>query len=282
MTTMAFYRPTTLNEASELLQQHPHARIVCGGSDLVVKWKNGVMKDLDGLVDLGLLKLNSIECRDGVCRIGSGATMTQVATHQLILERYPALVQAALQVGALQIRNLATLGGNTANASPAGDTIPALYSLDAEVLLHSTKGERRVPISQFFTGPGRHVMQPGELIAAFLIPDRKTRGVFFKLGERRAHAISKISLAVSTWKSDKGSLAWRIAYGAVAPTVIRVPKVEQLLEAMSATEVAAKIPALVEAVADAARPIDDIRSTREYRTRMVPVLFKRALEQLTA
>ncbi|HNV70055.1 MAG TPA: FAD binding domain-containing protein, partial [Candidatus Ozemobacteraceae bacterium] len=126
--TMAFFRPATLREASDVLLQHPRSRIVSGGSDLVVKWKNGVVNDLDGLVDIGLLKLNQIECREGVCRIGSGATMTQVASHPLVIERFPALVQAALQVGAMQIRNLATLGGNIANASPAGDTIPALYS----------------------------------------------------------------------------------------------------------------------------------------------------------
>lgn len=280
--TVSFYRPASIREASELLVKHPQTRIVCGGSDLVVKWKNGLLKNLDGLVDLGLLSLNKIECRDGSWHIGSGATMTQVATHPAIMERFPALVSAVLQVGALQIRNLATLGGNVANASPAGDSIPALFSLDAEVVLVSASGERRVPISSFFTGPGKHVMNPGEIITAFVLPDRKTRGVFAKLGERRAHAISKVSLAVSAWKKEDGTYTWRVAYGAVAPTVIRASKVEQMLDSTPAAEISTRMPAIMETVAGEARPIDDIRSTRDYRARMVPVLLKRALEKLTA
>lgn len=275
-----FARPLSVSEATTLLANHPTARIIAGGTDLLVKWKNGILPDLTHLVDLGNLKLTSIAQEGDHIAIGSGCTMSQIAEHPLVKKKFPALVTAALQVGALQIRNLATLGGNVANASPAGDTIPALLTLEAQVRLAGIKGVRLVPLAKFFTGPGKTEMEAGDLIEAFLIPDRETKGTFFKLGERRAHAISKVSLALSSWAMPGSRIAWRIALGAVAPTVIRARRAETLLEGASESLTEKIIEQACQLVCEEATPISDIRSEKEYRKKMVGVLLKRALEKL--
>ena len=278
---MTFFRPETWDQAWNFWDANPDARIVAGGTDLVVKWKNGGMKELKGLLDLGLLGLDRIEVSGEKLRIGSGCTMSRIAENPDVKKFCPVLADAVKQVGALQIRNLATLGGNVANASQAGDSIPALFALEAVVLLRNRGGERRVPIAEFFTGPGKSVLAKGECIIAFELPLRLTRGVFFKLGERRAHAISKISLAVACWK-DKDHQVWRIACGAVAPTVIHCRQAEHELEKMPGIPSEALIQSVSDIASRETRPIDDLRSTRAYRQNMVGVLVQRALKALSA
>lgn len=272
--------PASLPEAADILRTRPGARLIAGGTDLLVKHRNGLLPDVTDFVDVSGLGLHEITLTEGQVRIGSACTMTAVAGHPLVRERFPALVQGTLQVGAFQIRNAATLGGNVGNASPAGDSIPPLLSLDAAALLFGPAGRRTVPLAEFFNGPGKTVLQPGELIEAFLLPDRRTAGAFLKLGERRAHAISKVSLALSCWESAHGRHEVRIALGAVAPTVIRCRKAEELLSAAPwppAADLVAKARALV---VETARPIDDLRSEKNYRRRMTGVLFGRALERV--
>ncbi|RCK81000.1 MAG: Xanthine dehydrogenase, FAD binding subunit [Candidatus Ozemobacter sibiricus] len=274
--------PATLSEAAAILRARPGARLIAGGTDLLVKHRNGLLPEVTDFIDVTGLGLHEIVLADGQVRIGSGCTMTAVAGHPLVRERFPALVQGAMQVGAFQIRNAATLGGNVGNASPAGDSIPPLVSLDAVALLFGPDGRRTVPLAEFFTGPGKTVLQPGELIEAFLLPDRRTAGAFLKLGERRAHAISKVSLAFSCWESAPGRREVRIALGAVAPTVIRCRKAEELLSAAPWPPPAELVDKARALVVEAARPIDDLRSQKEYRRRMTGVLFQRALEQVRA
>lgn len=274
--------PATLSEAAAILRARPGARLIAGGTDLLVKHRNGLLPEVTDFVDVTGLGLQDIALADGQVRIGSACTMTAVAGHPLVRERFPALVQGAMQVGAFQIRNAATLGGNVGNASPAGDSIPPLVSLDAVALLFGPDGRRTVPLAEFFTGPGKTVLQPGELIEAFLLPDRRTAGAFLKLGERRAHAISKVSLALSCWDSGPGRREVRIALGAVAPTVIRCRKAEELLSAAPWPPPAELVDKARALVVESARPIDDLRSEKEYRRRMTGVLFQRALEQVRA
>ena len=278
MSNIKYYKPASVEEACELLTQPEHLAIA-GGTDLIVKIRNGMFPGTRAFVDLGALPLRGISVENERMIIGSGCTMTMVASHPAVRDFFPALAKAASSVGAAQIRNAATIGGNIANASPAGDTIPALYSLEASVLLVGPSGRRSIAIDEFFTGPGRSVSQPGELIEGFSLPLRKTRGEFIKLGERRAHAISKINLAVSVF--NDGQVRYRIAIGSVAPTVLRCKTAERMLEKTNGKltpEVLAEAAILA---CETARPISDIRSSKSYRKQMAGVLLKRALMALS-
>ena len=275
MSNIKFFRPSTPKEAVELLAK-PNHLAVAGGTDLIVKLRNGMFPAAEALVDISALPYKSIRKENDRVVIGSGCTMTQIAADPIIRELFPVLVKASSSVGAAQIRNAATIGGNIANASPAGDTIPALFSLETQVLITGSNGQRSVAIEDFFTGPGRSALKPGELIEAFSLPLHKTRGEFLKLGERRAHAISKINLAVSIF--NDGKQRYRIAIGSVAPTVLRCRTAEELLESNSLTpEIIARAAGLA---SETARPISDIRSSKSYRKQMAGVLLKRALNTL--
>lgn len=275
MSNIKFFRPSTPKEAVELLAK-PNHLAVAGGTDLIVKLRNGMFPAAEALVDISALPYKSVRKENDRVVIGSGCTMAQIAADPIIGELFPVLVKASSSVGAAQIRNAATIGGNIANASPAGDTIPALFSLETQVLITGSSGQRSVAIEEFFTGPGRSVLKPGELIEAFSLPLHKTRGEFLKLGERRAHAISKINLAVSIF--NDGRQRYRIAIGSVAPTVLRCRTAEELLESNSLTpEIIARAAGLA---SETARPISDIRSSKSYRKQMAGVLLKRALNTL--
>jgi len=275
-----YHRPVDAAAACAILAEKPGAAVVAGGTDLIVKWKNGMLPSLTDLVDLSALRLSQIIPEGQKLRIGSGCTMEQVRNNPLVIARFPTLVSATSQVGALQIRHAATIGGNVANASPAGDSIPALMSLEAVVILCGQNSRRSVPIVDFFTGPGKTVMQKGEFIEAFELPDRVTKGCFIKLGERLAHAISKVSLALSTWDAVDGKRAVRIAMGAVAPKVIRATMAEQILEAEAWPPKKNILEKAVQAAFDAATPIDDVRSIKGYRKKMAGVLLERAVKSL--
>ena len=272
-----FYKPENLDEACRLLAEVPDSMALAGGTDLIVKMRNGLYPDLKAIVDLNSLKLNKIYEEDGNVFIGSGCTMSEVYNNSIIKEKFPALITAAGTVGAIQIRNAATLGGNSANASPAGDTIPALYSLNARLLLCGPGGKRRrIAIEDFFAGPGRNKLEKGEVIEAFILPGHKTRGSFLKLGERKAHAIAKLNLALSVWK-DGDKLKCGVAIGSAAPTVLRVYEAENFLEKNGLDLNEKQIEELEKLAVIAAKPIDDLRSTEKYRKKMAGVLMKRAV-----
>jgi len=277
MNNIQFVRPVSVQAACEALKQ-PGFMAIAGGSDLVVKIRNGLYPDLEGLVDIGdLSPLNIIRTDENRVIIGSGCTMNQIINDRLMQDYFPTLVKAASTVGALQIRNSATIGGNVANASPAGDTIPALYSLEARVLITGCNGTRKIAIDEFFLSPGKTKLEPGEIIEGFVLLLRKTRGEFLKLGERRAHAISKINMAVSTW--NDGHDHWRIAMGSVAPTVLRCREAEEYLENCRTLNDEI-IDKAAEFAMNTAKPISDLRSTSSYRKKMAGVLLKRSLKAI--
>ncbi|MBU1109589.1 MAG: xanthine dehydrogenase family protein subunit M [Candidatus Riflebacteria bacterium] len=277
MSNVEFIKPTSLQDACEALMK-PDYLAIAGGSDLIVKMRNGMYPNLKGLVDIsGLPPLNTIRTDENAVIIGSGCTMNQIAKDQLIKDYFPALAKAASTVGALQIRNSATIGGNVANASPAGDTIPALFTLVADIMIIGCNGRRQIPIVEFFLSPGKTKLAPGEIIEGFKLLLRKTRGEFLKLGERRAHAISKINMAVSTWNDGKNH--YRIAMGSVAPTVLRCREAEEYLESSEQLD-DNTIARAAEIVSETAKPISDLRSTKAYRKQMAGVLLKRALQNL--
>ena len=274
-----FHKPESVESASKLLIDNPNAIILAGGTDLVVKFRNGMLPQITDFVDITGLPFNKIEQKNDHLIIGSGCTMTEVINNPEVKKYFPTLVKAASTVGALQIRNAATIGGNTGNASPAGDTIPALFSLEAKIVATNGQSQREIAIEEFFTGPGKTSLERGEIVEAFKLPLRETKGAFIKLGERQAHAISKINMAVSKWNSQ-GNTEYRVAMGSVAPTVIRCPELEKHLQASNFPLSDENLEKAIELACEAAKPIDDVRSTREYRKKMAGVLIKKALEAL--
>ena len=223
----------------------------------------------------------AVDPADDCLVIGAAATHEEVAWHPQVSRRAQLLAQACRLVGSAQIRNLGTLGGNLGNASPAADSVPALACLDAEVVLSGRNKQRRLPVLEFFTGPGSSVRQPDEVISSLRLPRQRGRQVsfFLKAGQRRGMCCSKASVAFRARSHSDGRLSGvRVALGAVAPTVVRVPEAEQVLEGRRIE------PRLIDeaaaACSRAARPIDDIRSTAEYRKAVVGALLTDGLFRL--
>lgn len=273
------YRPRSLEEALEILAQRPgEVRPVAGGTDLLVRARDGAVSRA-ALFDLTAVPdLRGIHERDGHLWIGARTTHTEMIESPLVARYAPALPAACAVIGGPQIRNRGTLGGNLANASPAADTVPALYAADAVVELVSVSDRRDVPVTQFFVGPGRTVLADDELILGVRIPRRPgVRAAFLRLGKRQAQAISKVSAAVAlTFKGGRPDWV-RIAFGAVAPTVIRAVQAERaLMEGGPQGLARAREAAAVEV-----RPIDDLRSTRDYRREMAVLLLDRAVRRLS-
>lgn len=277
-----FHKPTTIDSATKILLEAENPVIVAGGTDFVVKLRNNMFPTVTDFVDILALGLDKIGVTDDKVIIGSGCKMTEIAENEELVKLFPVLTKAASTVGALQIRNLATIGGNIANASPAGDTIPALLSLEADVNIQGVDSKRKIALTDLFVGrPGKTSLKKGEIIVSFEISKRNTRGAFEKLGERKAHAISKINLALTIWDKEPEHKHCRIAMGSVAPVVLRCPHAEAYVEKEKwplSDEAIEKVASLVEEVA---KPIDDIRSTATYRKKMASELFKRAIKNLS-
>ena len=271
----AYYRPRSLEEALEILAQRPgEARAVAGGTDILVKAKDGT-ESRAAFFDLTAVpELRGIEERGDHLWIGAGSTHTELMGSTLVARHVPALPAAGAVVGGPQIRNRGTLGGNLANASPAADTVPPLYAADAVVETVSISSRRDVPVAEFFTGPRESLLARDELITGVKVPLRPgVRGAFLRLGQRQAQAISKVSVAVAMTFRE-GRPDWvRVALGSVAPTVIRARETEKALLAGGYDG----LRRAKEAVKDEVKPIDDLRSTREYRREMAAVLLERAV-----
>ncbi len=252
---------------------------IAGGTDILVKLHDRIDRPWPQLIVLDNIKqLKKIDVGRGHIDIGAMATFTDIERSKILSKYAMPLVTAVSLAGSVQIRNRATIGGNIANASPAGDTIPPLFVLDAQIELRSAKSVRLVKIADFFNGPGKTILKSGELITKIRIPLSDYPGFFLRLGTRKALAISKVSVA-GRFKITSNSIAEaRVALGAVAPTVIRAAKTEKFLNGKTLDE--ATIEKAAEIVRDEARPIDDIRSSAEYRKNMVGVLLKRGLRGL--
>jgi carbon-monoxide dehydrogenase medium subunit len=195
---------------------------------------------------------------------------------------WPLLAEGCASVASYQLRNRATVGGNLCNASPAADSAPALYCYGASAHIFGPDGQRKIPLEQFFLGPGKTALQRGELLTAVTVPFvRGAAGHFLKLGRTAMGDISLMNVAVLGWPDSAApsGTSWRIALGSVAPTVIRAPEAERLLNQDTSS---AGLEAASRAAAAAARPIDDIRATAAYRTDMVRVLTRRGVERVLA
>ncbi len=279
-----YFNVSSIAEALELLAQYREkARIIAGGTDLLIELERHQRQGIEVLIDISRVAgLDAITLHGDHIRLGALVTHNQVVGSDLVVERGFPLAQAAWEVGAPQIRNRATVAGNVITGSPANDTISPLMALGAEVTLASMEGERSIPLSSFYTGLRRTVMRADEMLTAITFPalSSNERGIFIKLGLRRAQAISVVNVTALLKFDGETITQAAITLGCVAATIIRVPVAEQSLIGRKLTP---------EAIADAARlaeatptPIDDIRSTAEYRSEMIRVLVARALRSVAA
>ena len=255
-------RASTADDALRILAAEERTPIA-GATDLYVALNFGTLDGRRFLDISRVAELREIALVDGSLRIGALATYTAIVRSPLVRERLPMLVDAALQIGGVQIQNRGTLGGNIANASPAGDSLPVLAAADAVVVLRHAGGERRVAINEFYTGYRRSVMQRNELIVAIEIPPIDGAQWFRKVGTRAAQAISKVVMAAVR------SATPRIALGSVAPTVVRMRRTESALAGGATIEEAQRV------LAAEIQPIDDLRSTAAYRRQVAVNLLRR-------
>ncbi|HPW56554.1 MAG: FAD binding domain-containing protein [Thermoanaerobaculaceae bacterium] len=277
-------RPRSLREALRVLADHPGARPVAGGTDLVVQLRDG-RRQAELLVDLSRVGLDGITETDRGIAIGAGTTMDVIATHRAVRTHFPALATAASQVGAWPIQCRATLGGNLANASPAADTAPALLVAGAAVTVASARGQSQLPLEELFVGPGRTSLRSNELIVSVLLPVSRTGAGrrlverFVKVGPRREQIISVVCMAGRVVVAADGRLELvRLAFGSVAPTPVRARATERLLERRVLDDRLRQEALGV--VQEDVKPIDDVRAPASYRRLAVATLLDRFLAEV--
>ncbi len=261
ITPLTLIEPNSLTHALRLLRDEPPLVPIAGCTDLYVALNAGTLSDRRFLNLWRLEELRGIRMRGTTMSIGALSTFTDIMQSRLVRRRLPMLVAASREVGGVQIHNRGTIGGNIANASPAGDTLPVLAVAEATVVLRRAGAERRVPFNQFYVGYRRTVMQPDELIVTIEIPRLEGRQWFRKVGTRSAQAISKVVIAGIRAPEP------RIGLGSVAPTVVRARTAERVLAARGALSEACE--ALLSEIA----PIDDARSSARYRSQVAANLL---------
>ena len=274
------HQPSALATASELKQElSGGSHFLAGGTDLVIAVKEQGL-DPGNVIDLkriaGLAGIT--EHDDGSLTIGALTTLAEIEGSPTIKARYPFLAQASGEVGGLQIRHRATIGGNLANASPSADTIPSLMTLDAALRISDGTGERTSTIDELLLGPGQTALADGEILTAIVIPpwDARLRGEYIKLSPRQAMDLAIVGVGVTLVTDDANTVeAVSIALGAVAPTPIRASAAEEHLLGQVLDDARAGEAGTL--AAEACSPIDDVRSSADYRREMVRILTRRAL-----
>ena len=263
MKPFEYLRPQSLDELLSLVRTHgPDARILAGGTDLIVRIKKGhelprVVLDVKRVAELD----GAVVATGTTVRIGARAVMTDVVDNAAVQQHFPALVEAAIVVGSIQIRNRATLAGNICNASPAADTAPALLAYGAQVNLLSDAGCRAIAVDDFFAGPGRTTLRAGEIVEsiALPLPAERAGGAFERLTRR--HGVDLAIVSVCCVARADGTA--RLGFGAVGPRPFAVDT---------------RIDAQLDTVLALAKPISDLRGSEEYRVAMLPVLARRAMK----
>lgn len=283
-----YFNATTIEEVLQILAERgERARIIAGGTDLILELERGVRTGIDTLIDVTRIpRLDQIVLdEDENIHLGPLVTHNHCVASKLIVERALPLAQAAIEVGAPQIRNRGTVAGNLITASPANDTITPLMALGAKVRLLSQVGERQVPLQDFYTGVRQTVMRPDEMLVDITFPALSAgqSGMFIKVGLRRAQAISLVHAAVvvTLGSSDADPIEERpiekaaITLGAVAPTIIHAGEAEDYLQGRTLN--AETIETAAKLAVKSAQPIDDVRGSKNYRQEMVRISVLRAL-----
>ena len=272
-----YFECHSLSEILDLLNKHKeNARILAGGTDLLVQMKLGSMQ-IDSLIFIKKVKtLNYIETNGNCLKIGSVTGLREIEKSEQVKLYYSALYEAVRSMSATSVKNMATIGGNLCNASPAADTAPPLLVYNASLKLVSKRGERVIPIVDFFLGPGKTVLASDELLAEIIIPKLGVYAgsSFLKLGRVSAD-IAKISVAVFLERAGQTCSNCRIAFGSVAPTPIRVLQAENVLVGQKMT--ADLITQAAKTAADLIKPITDIRSTSGYRQQVSKIILEEVI-----
>jgi CO/xanthine dehydrogenase FAD-binding subunit len=281
-----YVRPATREEVvHQLVQNGQDARLLMGGTDLLVRMRDGLIapkvlvdvKSVPGMRDV------RYDPQTGLT-IGAAVTMNQVAHQRYVRKHYPLLAEAANSVASYQVRNRATLGGNLSNASPAADTAPALLVLEGRIVLFGPDGEREVAASEFFLGPRKSARRPEEFMTAvrFAVPPAGSKGRYLKLGRNKAGDLALVGVAILGFPNAEvpAGYSLRLALSSVAPVPLRVYAAERMLAEQKAGKTA--FPAAAKKAMEAAAPIDDVRSSATYRREMVHNLVLRGLEEVWA
>jgi len=283
MHRFSYYRPGSLEEAGKALAEYAgRAVVLAAGTDIFPQIKKGVLKP-DALVSInGIESLRAIK-KEGAASlfIGAAARLIDLADSSLIRSSIPVIGRTAAMMGSPQVRNRATAGGNLCNASPSADLATCLLALGAEAVIRGASGEKRVPLEEFFTGPGSTVIKDEEILSGVSVPDAGPAhfSTYLKLGARATLNLAIVGVGLcAAPNGNSGFSSIRISLGAVAPTPIRSRKAEEVIlsEGLSdrAIEEASRL------AAEESRPIDDQRASKEYRKAMVSCLVQRALREL--
>jgi len=277
-----FYHPSSLRDLFDLLESHGgQTKLIAGGTDLLVQMKQKLIQPKVLINLLGLNGLRGIEQEGDSLRIGALSRHGDLEHSDLLQGGWKLLALAAHKIGSPQIRHLGTLGGNLCNASPSADTAPALLVLEAEVLIASRHGERKLPLEVFFHGPGQSELRQDEVLKAVILRrcPEESRFSYLKLGRRKSMdlALASVAVLLTVDRTEKKFKTVRIALGSVSPTPIRAKEAERLLEGqpinMNLIEQAAELGQ------KGCQPISDIRASSEYRRKVVKVLIERAIRE---
>jgi CO/xanthine dehydrogenase FAD-binding subunit len=273
--------PASLAEALGILFAAPGDWLpIAGGTDLMVLYAGGKLPPRRLLSIFNLPELRFIESSPEEIRIGAGCNYSDIRRHKLLAEEFPLLGRSASWTGGIANQNRGTLGGNIANASPAGDSLPVLLACDADLLLVSQRGERRIPYRSFHTAYKKSLLAPDELIRAICLPRNLAgyRSYSRKVGARNAQAISKVFLAALARTANGKLEDIRLAAGSVGPVPLRLAKTEQSLKGLTLNNSLSEI--VQKALAEETRPIDDLRSSARYRTAVLRNLILEFLNVL--
>lgn len=283
MKDFTYLAPASLSEALKLLAEHPGAtKVLAGGTDLMLQLQDGMWAPdyVVGVRDIPELNVLAYDAATGLT-IGAATPLRQIETSSVVQEKYPHLATGASEIGSVQIRNLASIGGNMCTATPSADGIPSLVSLDATARIASVRGERTVPVRDFFVGVRRTVLQPDELLVDVRVPAPSpyTSGAYVKLDTRPQMDLAIVGVAATVTLAPGDSTIKKVAIclGAVATTPIRVPEAEEILIGRPLTDdLLAQAGA---AAARAARPISDVRASADYRREQCDLMTRRAVRR---
>ncbi len=276
-----YLSPSTLDEACNMLEKYGEkAKLKAGGTDLLIRMSNKVLTPeyIIGIKNIKGLDYIEFDDKNGL-KIGALATLAQVASHPTIIEKYPAVAYAASVTATNQVRNMGTVVGNLCNAAPSADNAPALLALKAKAVLYGPKGERTVPLCEFFKGPGMTSMNSNEIFKEVVVPvpEKNSATVYKKISPRSKVDIAIFNVGVSVVVENNVFKDANIFLGAVAPIPLRAEKTEIFLKGKEANE--ENIYEAGKIASSEASPITDVRSTKEYRKIAVEILTRRTIAE---
>ncbi|WKY45047.1 xanthine dehydrogenase family protein subunit M [Eubacteriaceae bacterium ES2] len=276
----SYFEPSTVDECIQILaEQKSDVKLLAGGTDLVIRMRSRVLKP-KAVVSLNAIpELSEVTVKEDGLYIGAMARLMDVSKSELLTGAWKIIKTGAGNVSSMQVRNIATIGGNTCNASPSADTVPGLVVSGAMANIVGKNGSRSVLLEDFFTGPGKTVLAEDEMLVGFIVPKYadKTGAVYKKYSIRGDTDIAIIGVAGKVTLNEQGAVAdVKIALGGVAPTVMRVPAAEDLLKGKMLTDQLIEEAAVV--ASEACKPITDARATKEYRKEMVMVWVQHVLK----